>query len=369
MQKLKLFLLSTLLCLSVVNLKTFACTDIRVTAKDGTILIARSMEFGADMQSNVRTSTRNRSFAMVAPDGKPGLSWKAKYGYVYFDAMQQDVATDGMNEEGLSVEDLYLPNLAQYQTVQAGQDNQALPYLHFGDWVLSNFKTVDEVRNAIPLITVFAQTVPGMGDMIFPLHFSIFDATGKGIVVEYVDGKVNIYDHLGVLTNSPTYPWHLTNLQNYLHLAPTNPPSVVSGGITFIANGQGYGMVGLPGDISPPSRFVKVATLMHVAIPANDAAGAINLAEHVINNVDIPLGLAREPGNGNPTNETTQWVVFKDLTHKILYYRTYTDMSLHAVPLAKLNFAENAPRVKMAIAGKATVQDMTGELLKTAKMG
>jgi choloylglycine hydrolase len=126
-------------------------------------------------------------------------------------------------------------------------------------------------------------------------------------------------------------------------------------------------MLGLPGDVSPPSRFIKIATLLHVAIPVDTITNALNLAEHVINNVDIPLGLVREPSSGNATNETTQWVVFKDLTHRVLYYRTYADMSLRAVSLDKINFTENAPRLKMPLARAAMVQDLTEQFSKAVQ--
>lgn len=345
------------------SFSALACTDFRLKSQDGTVLITRSMEYSVDMKANLRTSPRGRAYTTMAPDGTPGISWKAKYGYVFLDGMNIDTAIDGMNEAGLSFEALYLPGLADYQTVPTGHATQALPYLTLGDWVLSQFKSVDEVRQALTKVFVYPAKLPGMGDMIFPLHFSIYEASGKGIVVEYVKGQLHIYDHLGVMTNSPSYDWHLTNLLNYLHLAPVNPPAVIVAGVKYSANGQGFGMIGLPGDVSPPSRFVKIATLLQVAFPTTDATHALNLAEHIINNVDIPLGLVREPQSGNATNETTQWVVFKDLTHKKLYYRTYDNISLRAVDLAKLDFSDNAQRLKMPIASPEFIQDQTNAFL------
>jgi len=343
-----------------------ACTDFRLTAKDGTVMVARSMEFSADLHSNLRTSPRGRVFNMTSPDGKnDGMSWKAHYGYVFLDAMDVDTTVDGMNDQGLSFEALYLPGLAQYQTVPLGQNKQALPYIHIGDWILSNFKTIDEVREALSTIYVFEQKIPGMGDMVFPLHFSVFDSSGKGIVIEYINGKMNLYDNkIGVMTNSPGYDWHLINLNNYVHLRPTNPPAVIADGVKFAATGQGFGMIGMPGDISPPSRFVKMAVLTDVALPVANAAGVLNLAQHIINNVDIPFGLAREPESGKYINESSEWTVFKDLTHRVFYYRTYDNFTLRSVSLDKLNLAENAPRLKMPIASPQYVQDMTDELSK-----
>ena len=351
--------------LFILNQPAFACTDFKLTAKDGTIMVTRSMEFGLDLQSSLRSSPRGRVFETLTPDGKPGLTWKGKYGYVFLDAINYDAAIEGMNEQGLSFEALYLPGLAQYQSVPAGQNKQALMYLHIGDWILSNFKTVAEVDDAIDKIYLFEQKIPGMGDMIFPLHFSVYDASGKGMILEYVGGKLHKYDNqIGILTNSPTYDWHLINLNNYVHLRPTNPSAVIANGVKFAATGQGFGMIGLPGDISPPSRFVKTAVLTDVVLQGDDAAAVLNIAEHIINNVDIPRGLARDPQSGGYTDELTQWVAFKDLTHKIFYYRTYNDMSLRAISLDKVDFSEKAPRLKMPIASKAEIQDRTAQFLQ-----
>ncbi len=345
----------------------FACTDFRLTAKDGTFLVARSMEFALDLHSNLRSSPRGRSFQTLAPDGKSnGLSWKAKYGYVFLDALNYDAAIDGMNEKGLSFEALYLPVFAQYQTVPPGQNLQALPYIQIGDWILGNFKTVDEVRTALANVYVFETKIPNFKDMVFPLHFGVTDASGQSLIIEYVSGKLHVYDNkIGVMTNSPTYDWHLTNLNNYVHLRPINPSPVMADGVQFAATGQGFGMIGLPGDISPPSRFVKMAILTNVVLPAKDAAEVLNLAQHVMNNVDIPLGLAREPESGKFTNELTQWTVFKDLTHQLFYYRTYTSITLRSVSLAKVDFSENAPRLKMPIESHEHILDVTDQFLKS----
>lgn len=342
-----------------------ACTDFRVVAKDGTVVIARSMEFSMDMKSNIMTSPRGKVFNTTTPNKLPGLSWKAKYGYVYVDGLGLGVPLDGMNEQGLAYEALLFPGEAGYQRIPANKDAQAVSYVNFGDWILGNFKTVDEVRAALKKIYVYEATIPSLNNAVFPVHFSIYDASGKGIVVEYVKGIMKIYDnHIGVMTNSPTYDWHLTNLRNYVNLTPVTPTPVVDAGVTFAATGQGAGMVGLPGDISPPSRFVKIALMSKTVLQPADSTGAVNLAQHMMNNVDIPLGFVRESQKENAsTNELTQWVVFKDLKHKILYYRTYEDLSLHAVDMSKLDFSETASQLKMPMASKQFVFDMTPELL------
>lgn len=351
-----------LVVLVAVNASSQACTDFRITAQDGTVVITRSLEFALDLKSHLRSSPRGRNISTSAPNGQPGLSWKAKYGYLFLDGLNVDAAVDGMNEAGLSFEYLYLPGETQYQTVSPGQEKQAVPYMAFGDWILGNFKSVDEVRQQLPKIFVVTQKLPGLKDTVFPLHAAIYDATGKGIVVEFIGGKMHIYDNkLGVMTNSPTYDWQMTNLRNYINLTPISPVPVIMKGITFIATGQGGGMLGLPGDVSPPSRFVKTTVLQQTALSVANASGAINLAEHIINNVDIPLGLVREARTGAVSNELTQWVVFKDLTHRKFYFRTYNDMTLREVSLPDIDFSETAPRLSMSIASNGYVQDITNQ--------
>jgi choloylglycine hydrolase len=337
-----------------------ACTNVTIKAADGSVIIGRSLEFSLDFHSNIRSSPRGRAFNTIAQDGKPGLSWKAKYGYIFLDGLGIDTVVDGMNETGLSFGELLFPGYAKYPDIPAGLDHQALPYMSFGDWVLGNFKTVDEVRSALSNVYVYLNTEPSLGTMTFPVHYIITDTTGKGIIIEYNDGNMHIYDSMGVMTNSPTYDWQTTNLQNYLHLSPFNPTSVSVNGEVFAVTGQGYGMIGIPGDISPPSRFVKMALYSHVAVTTRDAASALNMAEHLMNNVDVPQGIAREPHSGKYINDITQWVVFKDLTNKVFYYRTYNDLSLHAVTFSKVDLSEKAQRFMMPIASKEYVNDVSG---------
>ncbi len=359
-------LTAILLCVSI---KSIACTDFRLTAQDGTIVIARSLEFAQDLKSSLMTSPRGKKFSDTAPDGKPGMNWTAKYGYVFLDALDSGITVDGMNEQGLSVEALYLPNETQYQTVPDGKDNQAIAYFHLGDWILGNFKTVDEVKQALPTVYVFSQALPQFNNFVFPIHFAVYDNSGKGLVIEFINGKLTTYDNeVGVMTNSPAYSWHITNLRNYVNLTPAQPKPIIDNGIKFIATGQGAGMMGLPGDISPPSRFVKVSIMKNTVLAPNNANEAVNIAQHIINNVDIPLGFVREgQASDKASSELTQWVVFKDLTHKMFYYRTYGDLTLHAVDLTKLNLAENSPILKMPITSKQYVMDMTKQFMGAGK--
>lgn len=362
-----LLALATGLVITLLNtaIPAYGCTDIRILAQDGTILIGRTLEFALDLKSNVRNSNRNRSFNETAPNGKPGLAWKAKYGYVYLDGMNVDASVDGMNETGLSFEYLYLPGFTQYQTVPSGKENVALSNMHFGDWVLSNFKSVEEVKNALIGVYVYGQNFPQLNNQPFPLHASIFDAQGHGIVVEFINGKIEVSDNVGIMTNSPPYQWQVTNIRNYLNITPINPKPLIIQGVTYASLGQGAGLLGLPGDPSPPSRFVKMSLMLSTVLPAKNAVEALNYAQHILNNVDIPMGYIREAQSGNVTTETTQWTVYKDLTHKIFYYRTYSNTTLSQIDMNKINFAEGSPLFKMPLAAGQYILDMTPQFMSS----
>lgn len=361
------FIFAAILLFSIKSIQ--ACTDFRLQAKDGSILITRSMEFAQDLKSNLRSSTRGRAFNSKAPNGKAGLSWISKYGYLYIDGFDVDASFDGINETGLTFEYLYLPGETRYQTIADGQESKALSYILFGDWILGNFKTIDEVLQALAQINVVEEILPQLGSAILPAHASIYDATGRGIVVEFYNNKINVYDNIGIMTNSPKYDWHITNLNNYINLSPNNPAAISKGNMTFAATGQGSGAVGLPGDASPPSRFVKIAFMLNNVFEVENAPELLNLAQHIINNVDLPKGYVRSVENTSISTDITQWVVFKDVTKKILYYRTYNDLMLHAIEMKDIDFKQNAPLLKMSLMSFTKPANMTEKFLNSVAKG
>ncbi|MEO8421729.1 MAG: choloylglycine hydrolase family protein [Hyphomicrobium sp.] len=334
-----------------------ACTDVRLIAGDGSPFTVRTMEFAVDLNSDVQILPRGMDVTSPAPNGD-GLKWKSKYGYVAMNAYDMPVATDGLNEKGLGFGALYLPAEAKYQEVTASDQAKALSNASFGAWVLGNFENVDEVKAALGGVVVWGETVPQLGSYA-PLHYAVHDASGKSIVIEYVEGKLHVYDNdVGVLTNSPTYPWHIENLRNYANLTPVNAKPVKIGNINYAGMGQGSGLRGLPGDPTPPSRFVMAAATAYLADKPKDAAEALILAEHLIDRVDIPKGLVRDYTNGGkPLGDYTQWTTFRDHANKVYYWKTYNDPSLKSVDLKTLDFTAGQPTRSLSVAAaKPTVQ-------------
>jgi choloylglycine hydrolase len=344
----KLGLVSALSLLLSVS-PALACTDAHIVALDGSVLSARSMEFGPALDSRLVIRPRGSKLESPAPDGAKGLSLVGKHGYVYMDGFKIDAVTDGLNEAGLSFGALYLPGFAQYETVAAADYPKALSNLKIGGWILSQFATVDEVKAALGEVKVWGEPLALFNNQFVPLHYVLHDAAGKSLILEWVGGKLSTYDgSAGVLTNSPPYDWQMLNLRNYVSLSSENVKPVQVGGVSYPATGQGSGLFGLPGDPTPPSRLVQTVVALAAADKPKNHTEALVLGQKLMNRVDLPAGLARDPVANS--SDTTQWAVFRDHGNKVYYYRTYEDMTLQALDLKKVDLAPGAPARRIAIA-------------------
>lgn len=166
-------------------------------------------------------------------------------------------------------------------------------------------------------------------------------------LIEYEKGEIRIYDNpLGIMTNAPSFPWMLTNLRNYVGMISDLLPPTVFGRKTVKASGHGAGMFGLPGDLTPSSRFVRMAITLKFADQPNNTEVLLNLAQHIISSLHIVRGMAvdRDKDGKIVTSETTQWSSFRDLTSRVYYFRTYENLNLRKIDLKKLDF--NADKVK-----------------------
>ncbi len=343
-----------------------ACTDVRIMASDGSAFSVRTMEFAEDLKSDAVIVPRGHQVSSPAPNGK-GLAWTSKYGFVGMNVFGEDFYTDGLNEKGLGLGALYLPGETEYQKVKPGDEARALSNAAFSGWVLGNFSSVDEVRDALGGVVVWGETIPQLGSFA-PLHYVITDNSGKSLIVEFVGGKVQLYDNeVGVLTNSPAYPWHIQNLRNYVNLTAVNAAPVKVGNTTYAGTGQGSGLHGLPGDPTPPSRFVMAAATSYLADKPKNAQDALVLAMHLIDRVDIPKGLVRDYSNGGkPAGDYTQWTTFRDHANRVYYWRSYDDPALKAIDLKTVDFDAGQPMRSVAVGGgKPTVEMLSPAQLTT----
>src|SRR3984885_10966855 len=275
------------------------CTDFLLLAadKDNSVVVGRSMEFGEDLGSQILVGGRGTKKHGGAPDlPLDGLNWTTKYGYVGLNVAGLDLPhliCDGMNEKGLSIGALWLPGFTEYSPAVT-DDAQALDVTHFTNWVLGNFATVVEVEAGLTGVQIWGHA--SLSTKV-PMHFSIHDASGASMVIEFLaenpQGKVQP-NTVGVLTNAPPFAWQLTNIHNYVGLSSVDAQPITIGGNSYNPPGHGSGMRGVPGDSTPPSRFVRILFQKQFATQPANNADAGSLALHLLNTVDIPLGAAQQ---------------------------------------------------------------------------
>jgi choloylglycine hydrolase len=158
--------------------------------------------------------------------------------------------------------------------------------------------------------------------------------------VEIVNQQVMVHENpLGVLTNSPELTWHLTNLSNYVNLKPGSIPPHNMGPVDLKAFGGGSGMLGLPGDMTPPSRFVRAAFFQNTAPRLETTKQTVAQAFHLMNQFDIPVGIQLNDSNLVPNMPSaTQITIATDLANRRLYYRTMYNSSIRCIDLNTIDF-------------------------------
>jgi len=338
-----------------------ACTGIRLIAADGTVVHARTLEFGIDLKSNVIMVPRGYARVGTTPDGKEGLKWKAKYASLGANGVGLPFIFDGLNEKGLAVGTFYFPTSAGYMPYSASVSSKTIAPWEVGSWLLENFASVEEVRENIGKVVVPEVVFKEWG-FAPPVHYIVQDASGKGIVIEYFGGKLNIFENpLGVITNSPTYDWHMTNLRNYVNFSMSNVAPVKLGSVTLQPTGQGSGMLGIPGDFTPPSRFVRAVAYSQSVLPSKTGDDAVLEAFHILNNFDIPKGAARDhekDSHGNIEADYTLWTSVNDLKRTRFYFRTYDNSQIRMVDLTKMNL-DSKDIVTIPMTGDEVIKTVT----------
>ena len=320
-----------------------ACTGLTLKAGDGSVVFGRTLEWGSfDLMSRLEIVPRGHAYATHMSDGKPGMAWTAKYGAVGIDAVGKDMIIEGMNEKGLDVGLFYHPGFADYEAYDPAQAAESMSATDFGQYLLTNFSTVDEVREAVKHVRVVAVIEPALG-FAPPVHFIVTEPSGKAIVIEYSNGEVRTFDApLGVITNAPTYDWHMTNLRNYINLSPVALPGKKIEDLNFKPLGGGSGMIGLPGDFTPPSRFIRAVAFSQTARPTPTGDETIYEIFRILDNFNVPLGASEGTGEEDKTKgmrSSTIWTSASDTKDRVFYYHTQHNRRVRKVDLSRIDLA------------------------------
>ena len=325
------------LCLFLFVQPAEACTGITLHSADGSPVIARTIEWaGSDLNSRYVIVPRGYRQRSYTPSGQEdGMRFTAKYGYVGLAVERDEFVVDGMNEAGLAAGLFYFPHYGEYAPFDSTLVNESISDMQVVSWLLSRCASVDEAVNALQRLQIIATDPRGS-----TVHWRIADRTGKQVVVEVIAQQIRFYENtLGVLTNSPSFDWHLTNLNNYINLRAGAIPRAQVGELSLQAFGGGGGLHGLPGDMTPPSRFVRAAFFQATAPTLPNATETVMQAFHILNNFDIPVGIQFTEGETLPDiPSATQWTTTTDLQGGRIYYRTMYNSRIRCLDLHHIDF-------------------------------
>lgn len=325
-------------CFFVLLSEISACTGIKLVAEDGSCVNGRTVEFATPIILTSVVIPRGYIFSGTTPNGS-GMRYKSKYAVVGSIAFSELSVLDGMNEKGLSCGTFYFPTFAGYTQLTKENQYKSLSPIEFPNWILTQFATLNEIKEALNDVVIVPTVCQGWGETPPPFHYIVYDKDGNSLVIEPLGGKLLLYDNeLGSFTNSPPFDWHLTNLRNYIHLSPYNALPVSINGLIFSQLGAGSGMVGLPGDFTPPSRFVRATIFSATATPPKNSSDAVFQTFHILNQFDIPVGVAIDKiGDIAATSETQATTVKEPMTLKY-YFKTYEDQTIKVIDLRDFDY-------------------------------
>ena len=232
---------------------------------------------------------------------------------------------DGTNEKGLSIAGLNFPGNAHYAPYAEGKDN--ITPFELTPWILGQCATVTEAETLLHRINLlnenFSEELP-----LSPLHWIIADRE-RAIVLEAVKDGIKIYDDpVGVLTNNPPFDYHLFNLNNYMTLSKCQPENAWD--IPLETYSRGMGAMGLPGDYSSMSRFVKAAFVKMNSVSGDGEEESVSQFFHILKSVEMPRGCVELEKN---VFEITVYSSCCNTDQGIYYYTTYENSRVCAVDM------------------------------------
>ncbi len=238
---------------------------------------------------------------------------------------------DAINEKGLGMAGLNFVGNACYNNVVDEKENVA--QFEFIPWILSQCSTISEVKEKLSNINI-TNTSFSPQFKCAELHWIIADQN-QAITVEVMKDGIFVYDNpVGVLTNNPPFEQQMFNLNNYIGLSAKQPENLFAPNLNLNTYSRGMGAIGLPGDLSSASRFVRVSFVKSNSISSDMETESVGQFFHILGSVEQQKGCC-EVSDGK--YEITQYTSCCNATKGIYYYTTYYNNQINAVDMNRLD--------------------------------
>lgn len=246
---------------------------------------------------------------------------------------------DAANEHGLSAAALNFPKNAYYSPAKKGKDN--ISPFEFIPWILCKCKTVEEAKRLLYNINIadipFSEQLP-----LSPLHWIISDRNSSLIIESMKDGLHIHESKLGVLTNNPPFEYQIENLQKFSHLRNDNSNVIRENNLPYETYSQGLGAVGLPGDVSSMSRFVRIAFGKANSVSENDELASVGQFFHLLSSVEMIKGNCK---NDDGNMHLTHYSACINTDKGLYYYTTYNNRRITCIDMHRTDLeSENISR-------------------------
>lgn len=309
------------------------CTAATFYAKDH--YFGRNLDLEYSYHESVTITPRNKPLPMRhMPDltrhyAMIGMAYVLDDFPLYYDAT---------NEYGLSMAGLNFPGNAVYVPAGKDPDKDSVASFEFISWILGQCRNVEEARVLLKRVqitdTAFRPELPPS-----PLHWMIADQK-QSVVFEQTSRGGVLYDNpYGVMTNNPTFDYHLLHLQDYLGAAADEPVNRFAANVPVHYYSRGMGGIGIPGDLSSASRFVKVAFTRMNSIAGESEAENVSQFFKILGSVEQQKGCCRlgMEDDGKPICEYTIYSSCCNMDKGIYYYTTYNNSRINGVDMHQEN--------------------------------
>lgn len=273
------------------------CTHIHISSSKNNLYWGRTIDTSFNpFDVNSKVIIVPKDF-MLETESKP---WKTKYAFLGVSLSGSTLFLDGVNEKGLAGGLLFL-NACTWDKKE-NIEREGFTAINSGEivtWILSNFESVSDIKENISKVAVTSDDIPSLGELgkgnPITAHYTFTDKMGESVVLEPTNhGHFRVFDNtVGVMTNDPTFDWHMTNLANYVQVQGFNKQQNNLNAKTVVTPiSNGTGLLGLPGDYTSPSRFVRAAYLRNLIGEVSDEEAPARLFS-LLNSVWVPKGVER----------------------------------------------------------------------------
>jgi len=311
------------------------CTSLGIQSKEGNYYWGRTQEF--DIPLDYYGGLIPRGYEI----GQTLTAFKARYAALGIVINKLPLLADGVNEKGLCGGTLYFGNYNKYITEDRICEMGKKPIRgeEICTWVLLNYASVADIRANLNKDIAAADT-PGSFGISLPQHCMFMDQSGDCIVIEpSLEGEFKIFDNpVGVMTNTPPFDWQMINLENYANLNSGICPGVNMGEYEMFSPGKSSGLLGMPGDYTSASRFVRVAYLKHLADQSEDQT-AVEDMFHILDSFDIPKGVVKTAGPSG--TQTTHYTNSYDLKKRQCYIHLYSNRAIQTIKMDEKLFGSD----------------------------